>query len=70
MDAYRKGLSVKKAAWYVKKQNNYRVISEALIKEFDIQPEGALKKGINQLALFLNFVLTCLLACFVIASVF
>jgi hypothetical protein len=45
IDAYRKELSVKQAAWYVKKQNSYRVISEALIREFDIQPEGVLKKG-------------------------
>jgi hypothetical protein len=50
IDTYRKGLSVKQAAWYIKKQNSYRVISEALIREFDIQPEGVLKKGIDQLA--------------------
>jgi hypothetical protein len=31
----------------LKKQNGYRVISETLIKKFDIQPEGVLKKGID-----------------------
>jgi hypothetical protein len=35
MDAYRKGLSVKQAAWYVKKQSGHKVISEAIMKEFD-----------------------------------
>jgi hypothetical protein len=50
MDAYRKGLSVKQAAWCIKKQNGHRVISEALIREFDIQPEGVLKREIDQLA--------------------
>jgi hypothetical protein len=44
MDAYRKGLSVKQATWYVKKQNSYKVISETLIKEFNIQLEGVLKR--------------------------
>ncbi|PVH67802.1 hypothetical protein DL98DRAFT_442735, partial [Cadophora sp. DSE1049] len=39
MDAYRKGLSVKQAAWCVKKQSGHRVISEELIREFDIIPE-------------------------------
>ncbi|KAN0067217.1 hypothetical protein V8E54_014672 [Elaphomyces granulatus] len=37
MDAYRKGLSIKAAAWCVKKQKGYRSISEAIMKEFDIQ---------------------------------
>jgi hypothetical protein len=35
MDTYRKGLSVKQAAWCIKKQNGYKTISEAIIKEFD-----------------------------------
>ncbi|PVH71085.1 hypothetical protein DL98DRAFT_435865, partial [Cadophora sp. DSE1049] len=35
MDAYRKGLSVKQAAWAVKKQKGHRVISEEIMKEFD-----------------------------------
>jgi hypothetical protein len=42
VDAYRKGLSVKAAAWCVKKQKGHRSISEAIMKEFDIQE----KKGI------------------------
>jgi len=37
MDAYRKGLSIKAAAWCVKKQKGHRSISEAIMKEFDIQ---------------------------------
>src|SRR5467141_3922261 len=40
MDAYRKGLSVKAAAWCVKKQKGHRAISEAVMKEFDAQEEG------------------------------
>jgi hypothetical protein len=35
MNTYRKGLSVKQTAWYIKKQNNYKVISETIIKEFN-----------------------------------
>jgi hypothetical protein len=35
MDTYRKGLNVKQAAWYIKKQNGHRTISETIIKEFD-----------------------------------
>ena len=40
MDAYRKGLSVKAAAWCVKKQKGHRAISKAVMKEFDAQEEG------------------------------
>ncbi|CZT07045.1 uncharacterized protein RAG0_12651 [Rhynchosporium agropyri] len=40
IDAYRKGLSVKQAAWCVKKQSGHRSISEKWMKEFDIIPEG------------------------------
>jgi hypothetical protein len=36
MDTYRKGLSVIQVAWAVKKQKGHRVISEAIMKEFDI----------------------------------
>jgi hypothetical protein len=35
MDTYRKRLSVKQATWCVKKQNGHKVISEAIMKEFD-----------------------------------
>jgi hypothetical protein len=48
MDAYRKRLSVKQAAWCVKKQSGYRTISETIIKEFNIVPEE--KQEINELA--------------------
>jgi len=34
MDAYRKGLSVKAAAWCIKKQKRYRVILEAAMQAF------------------------------------
>jgi hypothetical protein len=34
-DAYRKGLSVKAAAWCVKKQKRHRVISKEAIEAFD-----------------------------------
>jgi hypothetical protein len=54
MDAYRKGLSIKQAAWCIKKQSGYKVISEALMREFDIRPEGALKRAVNELAWFGN----------------
>src|SRR5712664_3032267 len=37
MDAYRKGLSIKAAAWCVKKQKGHRAISEGVMKEFDAQ---------------------------------
>jgi len=40
MEAYRKGLSVKAAAWCVKKQKGHRAISEAVMKELDAQEEG------------------------------
>jgi transposase len=40
IDAYRKGLSVKQAAWCVKKQSGHRTISETIMKEFDIVPEN------------------------------
>jgi hypothetical protein len=40
MDAYRKGLSIKAAAWCVKKQKGHRSISEAIMKEFDIQEKN------------------------------
>ena len=40
MDAYRKGLSIKAAAWCAKKQKGYRAISEAVMKKFDTQEEG------------------------------
>ncbi len=36
-DAYRKGLSIKAAAWCVKKQKGHRAISEGVMKEFDAQ---------------------------------
>jgi hypothetical protein len=36
IDAYKKGLSVKAAAWCVRKQSGYRAILEAIIKEFDL----------------------------------
>ena len=48
MDAYRKGLSVKQAAWCVKKQSDYRTILETIIKEFDIVLEG--KQEVDELA--------------------
>ena len=48
MDAYRKGLSVKQAGWCVKKQSGHRTISETMMKEFDIIPEG--KQEIDELA--------------------
>ena len=35
MDAYRKGLSVKAAAWCVKKQKRYKVISKAAMQAFE-----------------------------------
>jgi hypothetical protein len=35
MDAYRKGLGVKAAAWCVKKQRRHRTISEEAIRAFD-----------------------------------
>ena len=35
MDAYRKGLSVKAAAWCVKKQSRHRVISEEAMVAFE-----------------------------------
>ncbi|PVH71083.1 hypothetical protein DL98DRAFT_435861, partial [Cadophora sp. DSE1049] len=40
MDAYRKGLSVKQAAWCVKRQSGHRTINETWMKEFDIILEG------------------------------
>ncbi|PVH69111.1 hypothetical protein DL98DRAFT_383535, partial [Cadophora sp. DSE1049] len=33
MDAYWKGLSVKQAAWCIKKQSGYRTILKTIIKE-------------------------------------
>jgi hypothetical protein len=53
MDAYWKGLSVKQAAWCVKKQSGYRTISETIIKEFDIVPEK--KQEIDELAWLVGF---------------
>jgi len=42
MDAYRKGLSVKAAAWCVKKQKRHRTISKEAMEAFDeYQKEGA-----------------------------
>jgi hypothetical protein len=35
MDAYRKGLSAKAAAWCVKKQKRYRVILEGAMRAFE-----------------------------------
>jgi hypothetical protein len=35
MDAYHKGLSVKAAAWCVKKQKRYRTILEQAMKDFE-----------------------------------
>ena len=35
IDAYRKGLSVKAAAQYIKKQKRYRVISKAAMQAFE-----------------------------------
>ena len=43
MDAYRKGLPIKAAAWCVKKQKGHRTISEGVMKEFDIQEVGQTK---------------------------
>ena len=40
MDAYRKGLSVKAAAWCVKKQRRHRVISEEAMRAFEDQVKG------------------------------
>jgi hypothetical protein len=40
MDAYRKGLSVKAAAWCVKKQRRYRTISEEAMRAFEDQVKG------------------------------
>jgi hypothetical protein len=42
IDAYQKGLSIKQAAWCVKKQSGHRTISEKWMKEFDIVSEGNL----------------------------
>jgi hypothetical protein len=42
MDAYYKGLSVKQAAWCIKKQSGHRTISETMMKEFDIVPKANL----------------------------
>jgi hypothetical protein len=50
MDAYRKGLSVKQAAWCVKKQSGHRTISETMMKEFDIVPEGIVEQERDELA--------------------
>lgn len=36
MDAYRKGLSIKVAAWCVTKQKGHRAISESVMAEFDV----------------------------------
>jgi hypothetical protein len=51
MDAYRKGLSIKAAAWCVKKQKGHKSISEAIMKEFDIQERkvGQIKAIINEI---------------------
>ena len=35
MDTYRKGLSIKQAAWYIKKQKRYRIISKKVIDKWD-----------------------------------
>jgi hypothetical protein len=40
MDAYRKGLSVKAAAWYIKKQRRHRIISEEAMQAFEDQVGG------------------------------
>jgi len=41
MDAYRKGLSIKQAAWCVKKQKRYRTISKRVMDEWDnMQKQG------------------------------
>jgi hypothetical protein len=41
MDAYRKGLSIKQAAWCVKKQKRHRTISKRVIDEWDnMQKQG------------------------------
>jgi hypothetical protein len=46
MDAYRKGLSVKAAAWCVKKQKRHRTISKEAMEAFDeCQKEGANSRG-------------------------
>jgi hypothetical protein len=40
MDAYRKGLGVKAAAWCVKKQKRHRIISEEAMQAFEDQLKG------------------------------
>jgi transposase len=41
MDAYRKGLSIKQAAWCVKKQKRHRTISKRVMDEWDnMQKQG------------------------------
>jgi hypothetical protein len=40
IDAYRKGLSVKAAAWCVKKQKRHRTISEEAMQAFEDQVGG------------------------------
>jgi hypothetical protein len=46
INAYQKGLSVKQAAWCVKKQSGYRTILETIIKEFNIvlEKQGKIDK--------------------------
>ena len=45
MDAYRKGLSVKAAAWCVKRQKRHRIISKEAMEAFDeYQKEGVNKR--------------------------
>ena len=46
MDAYRKGLSIKQAAWCVKKQRRHRTISEEAMRAFDEYKGGIqIKRG-------------------------
>jgi hypothetical protein len=41
MDAYRKELSIKQAAWCIKKQKRYRTISKRVIDKWDnMQKQG------------------------------
>jgi hypothetical protein len=35
MNIYRKGLSIKQATWYIKKQKRYRTISKKIIDEWN-----------------------------------
>jgi hypothetical protein len=44
MDAYRKGLTGKQAAWTAKKYHGHRCVSDTILAEYDTAQNANLKK--------------------------